>query len=136
MDIHGFLNSYIGNYIVQSFLHSLTAAVLVSALIRLWKIENPLIVQKFRCLVILLPLFLFPVYYLLNPVRGNVSFRMEALFDSSRWLDLALWGRVPVSLFLISLFIGASLILAGQELITLTRQWVQSKKETYPVNAA
>ncbi len=134
MDIHGFLNSYIGNYIVQSFFHSLTAAVLVGALIRLWKIENPLIVQKFRSLVILLPLFSFPIYYLLNPIRGHASFRMYALFDSSRWLDLALWGSVPVSLLLISLFIGALLVLACRELITLTMQWIQSKRETYPVN--
>ncbi len=136
MDIHGFLNSYIGNYIVQSFFHSLTAAVLVGALIRLWKIENPLIVQKFRSLVILLPLFSFPIYYLLNPIRGHDSFRTYALFDSSRWLDLALWGSVPVSLLLISLFIGALLVLACRELITLTIQWAQSKKETYPVDAA
>ncbi len=136
MDIHGFLNSYIGNYIVQSFFHSLTAAVLVGALIRLWKIENPLIVQKFRSLVILLPLCSFPVYYLLNPIRGHASFRMNALFDSTRWLDLALWGRVPVSLVLISLFIGALLVLACQELIIVAIQWVQSKKETYPVKVA
>lgn len=136
MDIHGFLNSYIGNYLVQSFFHSLTAAALVGALLRLWKIENPLIAQRFRSLVILLPLFSFPVYYLLNPVRGHASFRTSALFDSSRWLDLALWGRLPVSLLLISLFIGALLILACRELITLTRQWVQSKKETSPVPAA
>jgi len=136
MDIHGFLNSYIGNYIVQSFLHSLTAAVLVGALIRLWKIENPLIAQKFRSLVILLPIFSFPVYYLLNPIRGHPSFRMEALFDSSRWLDLALWGSVPVSLLLISLFFGALLVLACRELITLAAQWIQSRREAYPVNAA
>lgn len=135
MDIHGFLNSYIGNYVVQSFFHSLTAAVLVGALIKLWKIENPLIVQKFRSLVILLPLVSFPIYYLLNPIRGHASFRMSALFDSSRWVDLALLGRVPVSLVLISLFIGALLVLACQELIALTIQWVQSKKE-YPVSAA
>ena len=136
MDIYGFLNSHIGNYIVQSFFHSLTAAVIVGALIRLWKIENPLIVQKFHCLVILFPIFSFPVYYLLNPIRGNASFRMYALFDSSRWLDLALSGSGLVSLLLISLFIGPSLVLACRELITLTGQWVQSKKETYPVNEA
>jgi Zn-dependent protease with chaperone function len=136
MDIHGFLNSYFGNYAVQSFFHSLTAAVLVGVLLRLWKIENPLVVQKFRSLVILLPLFSFPVYYLLNPVRGHASFRTDALFDSSRWLDLALWGRVPVSLLLISLVIGALLVLACQELIAVARQWAQSKKESYPVKAA
>ncbi len=136
MDIHGFLNSYIGNYVVQSFFHSLTAAVLVGVLIRLWKIENPLVVQKFRSLVILLPILSFPVYYLLNPIRGHASFRMNALFDSTRWLDLALWGRIPVSLVLISLFVSALLVLACQELMTLTLQWVRSKKERFPVNAA
>jgi Zn-dependent protease with chaperone function len=136
MDIHAFLNSYMGNYIVQSFFHSLTAAVFVGALLKLWKIENPLIVQKFRSLVILLPIVSFPVYCLLNPVRGHASFRMYALFDSSRWLDLTLWGRVPVGLLLVSLFISALLVLACRELITLTIQWVQLKKETYSVNAA
>jgi len=133
MDIYGFLNSYAGRYLIQSFMHSLTAAVIVFALIKLWKIESPLLLQKFCCIVILLPMISFPVYHLLNPVRGDASFRMIALFDSSRWVDLALVGKVPVSL-LISLFVGMSLVLACRELINLARQWIQSKKKC-PVNA-
>jgi len=134
MDIYGFLNSYAGRYLIQSFLHSLTAAVIVFALIKLWKIESPLLLQKFCCIVILLPMISFPVYHLLNPVRGEASFRMNALFDSSRWVDLALLGKVPVSLLPISLFVGMSLVLACKELINLAPQWIQSKKK-YPVNA-
>jgi hypothetical protein len=110
--------------------------VVVGALITLWKIENPLIVQKFRSLVILLPIISFPVYYLLNPIRGNASFRTYALFDSSRWLDLAMSGWGLLGLLFISLFIGPSLVLTCQELITSAREWVRSKKKTYPVNAA
>ena len=134
VDIYGFLNSYAGRYIIQAFLHSLTAVVIVTALITVWKIESPLMLQKFRCIVILLPMISFPLYHLLNPVRGDVSFRMNALFDSSRWVDLALLGKVPVGLLLISLFVGMSLVLASQELIILARQWIQSKRK-YPVNA-
>ena len=135
MDIQDFLNSYSGRYIVQCFFHSLTAVALVGIFLRLWKIENPLIIQRFRFLVILLPVFSFPIYHLLNPVRGEVSFRIYALFDSSRWLNLTLWESFPVSLFLVPLFLGTSLIHIFQEVIPVTKHLIQLRKTAYPMDA-
>lgn len=134
MGIQDFFNSYSGRYIIQSFFHSLTAVALVGIFLRLWKIENPLIIQKFRFLVILLPVFSFPIYHLVNPVRGEVSFRIYALFDSSRWLNLALWECFPVSLFLVPLFLGTSLILIFQEVIPLAKHLIQLRNTAYPVD--
>ncbi len=136
MGMQDFLNSYMGRYVVQSFVHSLTALAIVDIFMRLWKVENPVIVQKFRFLVILHPVFSFPIYQLLCPARGGVSFRIYALFDSARWLNLTLGKSLQAGLLLIPLFLGTSLILLFQEVIPMARQWVRSKRNAYPVDTS
>ena len=97
MSLSSFFASYPGMFIVQACCHSLVALLLAEMAIRVWAIENPLARQRFALLVITLPVLSFPLYQALFPSRGSVSFRINALFDSNRWLTIDLWGAVPLA---------------------------------------
>ena len=66
--------------------------------LRAWKINDPLIRQRFRLTVVLFPIFSFPFYQAINPDRGSVIFRLNALFDVNRWLNVELWGVISFGL--------------------------------------
>ncbi|MEJ2313453.1 MAG: M56 family metallopeptidase [Nitrospirota bacterium] len=128
MDISSFLNSYPGTHIVQAFFHSLIAAVIVDRSIHAWGITSPLVRQRFRIMVILLPLFSYPLYQLIDPARGSVSFRLGALFDSGRWLSLELWGAIPVSLLFAAFLLLTAFIFIFQELVPILRHAAESRE--------
>jgi len=127
MNISGLLNTYPGMYMAQAFCHSIIAFIIVERAMRLWRINNPLIRQRFGLLVILLPIVSFPTYQLINPYRGSISFRLGALFDISRWLNLELWGRVPLGLFFIIIILITASIFLFQEMIPVLKHTVESK---------
>ena len=114
-------------YVVQSFCHSVVAAVLVDRALKAWKIYDPLIRQRFRLIVILFPIFSFPLYQLINPARSSMPFRMEALFDSTRWLTLEIGLGVPFSILFLLMLVATSLVFLFQELIPVLRHTVTSK---------
>jgi Zn-dependent protease with chaperone function len=128
MDISNFLNSYCGMYIVQSTFHALISAIIVDRAIQVWKINNPLVRQRFRLIIVLFPIFLFPIYQLINPDRGLIYFRMEALFDVNRWLNIELWGKIPLGFFLIAGLIITTAIFLFQEMIPVLKHTLESKK--------
>ncbi len=108
-------------YLAQSFLHSLVAALIVDTSLIAWKIENPVLRQRFRLLVVILPIIMFPLYQLISPDRGSPLFRLDAVFDITRWLNLEIWGVVPVGvLFLLALVFTAAVFLF-QELLPIVR---------------
>jgi Zn-dependent protease with chaperone function len=127
MDISTFLNTSAGMYVVQSFCHSVVAAVLVDRALKAWKIYDPLARQRFRLIVILFPIFSFPLYQLFNPARSSVLFRMEALFDSSRWLTLEIGWGVPLSVLFLFMLGATSLVFIFQELIPVLRHTLTSR---------
>lgn len=127
MNISNFFNSYLGMYIAQAFCHSVIAAIIVDGSLQAWKITNPLIRQRFSFIVLLFPIFSFPVYQFINPERGQISFRLEALFDINRWLNLELWGKFPLSLFFILLLSLTTIIFFLQEIIPILRHTLESK---------
>jgi len=116
-------------YVVQSFCHSLVAAVLVDRALKAWKILDPLIKQRFRLIVILFPIFSFPLYQLVNPARSSVLFREAALFDSGRWLALELGWGIPLSALFFAMLGATSLLFIFQELVPVLRHTVTSKHE-------
>lgn len=118
-------------YITQAFFHSLIAAIIVDRSIQAWKISNPLIKQRFRFIVIVFPIFSFPVFQLINPDRGSISFRLEALFDANRWLNLELWEKIPVSLLFILILFITTLVFILQEVIPILMHTIESKKSTF-----
>ncbi len=121
-----FFNSYAGRYAVQSFFHALIAAIIIDRSIRIWGISSPGIKQRFRFITVILPVLSFPAYEIINPDRSALSFRMEALFDSNRWLDLELWNTVPISFLFILLFLLTVLVFVLQELIPIIKQMLES----------
>lgn len=108
-------------YLTQSCIHALIATVIVDMAIRIWQINNPLIRQRFRIIIIFIALLSCPLYQLMNPERGAVAFRLETLFDSSRWLYLELWNALPLSLLFICLLVLTSAVFLFQELIPIVK---------------
>ncbi len=127
MNAANFFNSYIGAYMAQAFLHSLIAALLVDRAIHSWKIGNPVIRQRFGFIVMVFPILSFPLYQLINPERGSISFRLETLFDMNRWLNLELWGKVPLNLLFVLMLSLTTLIFLLQEVIPILRHMLESR---------
>ena len=127
MEFSAFLNSYPGSYIVQSFYHSVIATAIVEIAIKAWGIRNPKVRQRLLLIVIIFPIFSFPVYQIINPQRSSVYFRLESLLDSSRWLDMELWGVVPIQYGFFLMFFLTAVIFLFQELVPILRHTYESK---------
>ena len=121
------LNSFPGIYMAQAFTHSLIAAIIVDRAIQTWEITDPLIKQRFRLIIIILPIFLYPVYQVINPDRGSISFRLGAFLDINRWLNLELWGKAPLSIFFLLILLITSIIFFLQEMVPIIRHSIESK---------
>jgi Zn-dependent protease with chaperone function len=141
MNLSGLFGSYPGMYIAQSFFHLVISALIVDMAINVWKISNPQVTQRFRFLAILFPIFSFPLYQIINPGRGSIFFRQEAIFDSNRWLLLDLWGKIPLGIFFILMLFFTTVIFLAQELVPVVRHTLESrdeelKEEQYGDNSA
>jgi Zn-dependent protease with chaperone function len=129
MDLSGLFGSYPGMYITQSFFHLLICAIVVATAIRVWKIRDPRLTQRLRFLAIVFPIFSFPLYQVVNPQRGSIFFRQEAVFDSNRWLHLELWGRIPLGILFIGMLFFTTMIFLIQELVPVIRHTLESREE-------
>lgn len=121
MNLSSFFLSVPGAYMAQSFCHALVSVTIVERAIHTWQIQDPLMRQRFRFIVIVFPVFSWPVYQLLNPERGSIHFRFEALFDFNRWLDLDLGGVVQIHLLFLLVLILSTLIFIFQEMIPILK---------------
>jgi Zn-dependent protease with chaperone function len=128
MNISSLYNSYPGLYIAQSFVHSLTTALLVDAAIRVWKIKDPATRQRLRLLIIIFPVLSFPLYQFINPDRISLSFRLGALFDSSRWMNLELLPGVQAGILFILLLSLTTLLFLSQELVPVVKHALSSRQ--------
>lgn len=113
-------------YLAQSFLHSLIAALIVDTALLAWKIEAPVIRQRFRLLVIVLPIISFPLYQFMTPERGSALFRLDAYFDIGRWLDLELWGEIPVGVLFLLFLVFTAVVFVLQEMLPIARHSMSS----------
>lgn len=121
MDLSRFFDSYSGSYATQAFFHSAVAGAIVEIALKSWKIRSPSNRQKFLMLSVVFPIFSFPLFQALNPSRGSVYFRLGALFDSGRWLNVELPGSIPLGALLLLVFFMTSLVFFFQELIPVLR---------------
>jgi Zn-dependent protease with chaperone function len=96
--------------------------------LKAWSIHDPLVRQRFRLIVILFPIVSFPLYQLINPTRSAALFRLDALFDSHRWLFLEIWGVMPVSLFFALIFATTSLVFLFQEMLPVLRHTLDAEQ--------
>lgn len=129
MNISSIFNAWPGMYLAQSFLHSLIAALIVDTALLAWKIEAPVIRQRFRLLVIILPIISFPLYQMITPDRGSALFRLDAYFDIDRWLDLELWGTVPVGVLFLLFLAFTAVVFILQELLPIAQHTLSSGNE-------
>ncbi len=141
MTIFGYMNtlisSYWGMYAVQTVLHSLVASVLVDCAFIAWDIRTPFMKQRFRFMVILLPIASYPLYQMLFPRRGDVYFRIDSLLDSNKWFSLDLLRGVPLFTVFIAILAVSSLIFILQELLPIFfHMREQSRSVQEPVSEA
>jgi Zn-dependent protease with chaperone function len=118
-NLSAIFNSWPGMYLVQSFLHSLIAAFIVDTALIAWRIESPVMRQRFRLMVLVLPIVSYPLYQFLSPERGSALFRLDALFDIGRWLNLELWGVVPVGVLFLLFLAFTAVIFVVQEMLPI-----------------
>jgi Zn-dependent protease with chaperone function len=86
---------WMGEYVLQSILHSLIAAVVVEILLHVWGERRPEVRLRFLLLVLLVSVMSFPLFQWMDPQHSTFRFRSDgALFDSTAWLQLRLWDGV------------------------------------------
>lgn len=113
------ISSYWGMYAIQAVLHSAIASVIVDFALIAWDMRTPHVKQRFRFMVIFLPVASFPFYQLILPSRGNVYFRLESLLDSNKWFFLELWEGIPMFAVFIGILLFTSIIFIIQELVPI-----------------
>jgi Zn-dependent protease with chaperone function len=102
--------------LAQSIVHGFVGAVVVEALIRLWKVRSSRERLALRLLAVAGPLVLSPALVLAWPARGSDEFRERfAVFTSRHWEDVQVLG-VPVFLVWLVLLAGAGAALLAMDL--------------------
>jgi Zn-dependent protease with chaperone function len=120
-----------GRYLVESMWHSLTAVIVVEGALRAWRFHQPVVQQRFRTLVILLPAIAFPAYQLLDPARGTMSSRLNGLLNTDGWLYLEPFPGLPGYTFLVLLVVLTIAIFFLQELVPIVRNLRASTARRY-----
>jgi Zn-dependent protease with chaperone function len=131
MSLSDLLLTLPGRYLIQSVCHSLTAAIVVESALRAWGIDQPIVQQRLRTLVILLPVLAFPAYQLIDPHRGTMSSRLDALLNTDDWLYLDLCQGVPLYALFFLLLAFTAVIFFVQELIPIVRHLLGSATAGY-----
>jgi len=121
-----FLHSYPGLFVTQAFFHSLVASFISEIALKAWAVKDPAVRQKVFLVPIVAPVVLFPLFLLGTPDRGSTYFRLEAVFESGRWLDVEIGGIRPVVAGLVLVFGITSLVFLFQELIPIVRNYIES----------
>jgi Zn-dependent protease with chaperone function len=121
----GFLNTYTGMYLAQALCHSAVAAAVVDSSLLAWHITEPKVKQRFRLIVIMAPIFSYPVYQALNPERGSLLFRLDALFDVNRWFSLEVFGLFTLWTAALVVMGMTMLVFLVQELIPIVIHMVE-----------
>lgn len=133
MSLSHFFSSLSGLYATQAFFHSLVAGAVVEIAIVSFRIGSPFVRQRLLLIAIVFPVFSYPLYQLADPARGSVYFRMGALFDSSRWVNVELPGQVPLGAGLILVFLITTVVFLAQELLPILRHTFLSRRTGPPV---
>jgi Zn-dependent protease with chaperone function len=77
----------------QAIFHTLVAALVIEALVRLWGVREPQQRSGFRLLALAWPLLVVPALFLVFPVREGETFRdARSIFAGRHWDDLGFLG--------------------------------------------
>ena len=116
------LDSLSGIYVVQTFLHSLIAILVIERAMQIWQIENPLTQFRYRIMTLVLPVCMLPLYHLINLGRSSFAFRQEtAIFSMNKWLSLEIWDVIPLTSVFMLLLAGTSVVFFLQEVVPIMR---------------
>lgn len=82
-----------GEYLAESLLHALVAALVVEGLLRVWRVDDPAERLRYRLVVLIVPLALPVAFALAAPQRTGGAFAdSRALFALSHWSGVRLAG--------------------------------------------
>lgn len=116
------LDSLSGIYVVQTFLHSLIAILIIERALKIWHIHNPLTKFRYRIMTLVLPVCMLPLYYLINSGRSSFSFQQEdAIFSMNKWLSLEILDLVPMRIVFMLILAGTSFVFFLQEVMPIMR---------------
>ncbi|MFH1169681.1 MAG: M56 family metallopeptidase [Chloroflexota bacterium] len=119
-----FPSSAIGQYVLQTYLHSVIIAIVIEAIIAFWHLQRPRIQVRFRLLVLLPGLYL-PLFNLLYPPRSGIFFHQAvAIFDFSQWLRLRLVGGLALWHLLAAMLALTALYFLLREAIPTARHYL------------
>jgi Zn-dependent protease with chaperone function len=97
----------LGEYVAESLLHALVAALVVEGLLRVWRLDDPAERLRYRLLVLIAPLVLPLAFALAAPGRATGAFAdTRALFALSHWSGVRLAG---VQIDRVAVWLGAAL---------------------------
>ncbi len=106
-----------GEFAGQAIMHALVAALVVEAVVRLWRVASPDLRLAFRLLALAFPVLVLPAFFFLVPARGEEWFKEGwALFTGSRWGEVTVWG-VGVDVLGLALLSAAGLALFMADLL-------------------
>jgi Zn-dependent protease with chaperone function len=125
-----FFSSYIGMYMVQSIAHSVLTLFIVETSLRIWQVSDARERFRYRLLVLVLPLGMFPIFQLVNPDRGSFYFVQDAaLFSSLNWINIGVFGVRPF-FYLFFLVAGAvSIVVLLQEVVPILKDWLHKPQK-------
>lgn len=127
------ITSPLGAYVVQTFLHSLIAILVIERSLQIWQVTKPLFQFRYRVMTLLLPVVMLPVYQLISPSRGSFAFRQErALMNMHRWLSFEIWETVSVGTLFLGLLGITSAVFFVQEIVPVVRDLASRAKENQP----
>jgi Zn-dependent protease with chaperone function len=106
----------------QSIVHGFVCAVVVEALIRLWRVAAPTERLALRLLAVIGPLAVSPALVLAFPSRASDEFRDRfAVFTARHWEDVRVLG-VPLFTAWLTVLAGCALALLVMDLRPLVRR--------------
>ena len=111
-----------GIYVVQTFLHSLIAILVIERAMKIWHIHNPLTRFRYRIMALVLPVSMLPLYSLIDSGRSSFSFQQDkALFSMNKWLSLEILDLVPLRMVFMLVLAMTSFIFFLQEVLPVMR---------------
>lgn len=122
-------------FIAQSVLHAFITVIIVEMSFYSWEISNHQSRFRYRLLVLILPLCMFPVFQIINPERGSMYFREDtAIFNINKWLAIRMWDTVPLYALFIALLLLTAAIFIFQEILPIVfeRLWGRSRQARLP----
>jgi hypothetical protein len=120
--------TYPGMYVVQTVVHSAVAAAVAELAVLAWRVRDPAVKQRLHFMVIVLPMFSFPLYQALDPERGSTYFRLDSMLDTGRWLTLKVMGPVTLGPLVALALSATALVFVLQEFVPVARHMLDPRR--------